>query len=225
VRWPLPLAAAILLTAACQTPSPQPSVVFDESLDEFFSIHDPGALGYSRAAAALVRAGYSVTANRAPLARTLAGLADPRRAALVVGSRLGTTLGSTALTALQAFLARGGTLVLFAEHDNAYGNATALDELVGEFGIRIRTDRLQATLDPRLSPGPITIAASHLTRGDSNWRPPHQDHSLGRSADLDVRRGSDDDDYAAAVQAIWEVRLHHRLGDERSSNNHVHASF
>ncbi len=136
-------------------------------------------------------------------------------------------------------LAPGATYTLIgwrAEHpDNHFGTPQMLADLralADSLSLRAAVyarfpDSIRGT---SRFPSVLGINDISLTLGgvfdlDLNWRPPHEDHSVGRSADLDVRRGTDDDDYAAAVQTIWEVRLHHRVGDERSSRNHLHASF
>jgi len=55
-----------------------------------------------------------------------------------------------------------------------------------------------------------------------NWMAPHEDHSEGVAADVDVRTGTQDDDYAAYVRMIWMTKLGHRIGDERAAFNHFH---
>ena len=62
---------------------------------------------------------------------------------------------------------------------------------------------------------------------DANWTcsAGHCDHRVGTNADIDVRRGAEDDDYARYVQLIWQVKLGHELGDERTDHNHYHLRF
>ena len=47
---------------------------------------------------------------------------------------------------------------------------------------------------------------------------------MGRSADIDVRRGTDDDNLALAVFNIWQ-RLGGQVVNEREALNHVHLEF
>ncbi len=60
---------------------------------------------------------------------------------------------------------------------------------------------------------------------DGTWAPPHADHRVGIEADVDVRRGSDWDDYANYVTLIWETKLRHHVGDERADHNHFHLRY
>jgi hypothetical protein len=57
-----------------------------------------------------------------------------------------------------------------------------------------------------------------------SWHHPHKAHRMGRSADIDVRRGTDDDNLALAVFNIWQ-RLGGQVVNEREALNHVHLEF
>ncbi|HUL04111.1 MAG TPA: hypothetical protein VLV16_12880 [Gemmatimonadales bacterium] len=60
---------------------------------------------------------------------------------------------------------------------------------------------------------------------NGNWTGEHSDHRVGTNADIDVRGGSEWDGYAKYVQFIWETRLHHKVGDERTTKHHFHLVF
>jgi hypothetical protein len=143
------------------------TVVFDESLDEYFSIRDPGFMGYSQAATLLRSAGYRVAANDEPLSRFVSRLQAPRSTALVITLRSGASFGREPLGAMRALLARGGAVVLLVEHDDIYGNAGAANELSREFGVEVVSGHADAVRDARLSPGPVTIARLDSPRLDS----------------------------------------------------------
>jgi hypothetical protein len=57
-----------------------------------------------------------------------------------------------------------------------------------------------------------------------SWHHPHKAHRAGRSADIDVQRGPDDDNLALAVFNIWQ-RLGGRVQNERQARNHLHLEF
>lgn len=162
------LATLVLAVAAgCARPANPPVVVFDQSLDEFFSIRDPGVLGYSRAADALSRAGYATFSNEQPLPLALASLREASRSLLVLGMRLGDSVGLPALPALRSFLDRGGTVLILAEHDNAYGNADAANELLRDAALKVERRPAPFEANPSVSPGPVTLAISRALNTDS----------------------------------------------------------
>jgi probable HAF family extracellular repeat protein len=53
----------------------------------------------------------------------------------------------------------------------------------------------------------------------------HAEHRRGLNADVDVRRGSQDDFYHDLVRFFWEDIMGHSLLDERERRNHVHLRF
>lgn len=68
----------------------------------------------------------------------------------------------------------------------------------------------------------MSLALGGLFDFRGTWARPHDEHRKGTNADIDVRGGDQDDDYADAVTAVWVTAFHLRAGDERTDKNHVH---
>lgn len=76
---------------------------------------------------------------------------------------MGYSLDQDAQTSLRTFAALGGTVVLLAEHDNAYGSSDALNDLLAGTGLSVRTDHIGAVS------GPFDITASALPAIIEAW--------------------------------------------------------
>jgi hypothetical protein len=135
-------------------------VLFDESHSEAWTIRPelarqmqpahPGDASYVRAAAALAQRDFAVEANvGAPLTeQTLAGLellviAHPSDPAWERTTGIGSPrLTSEELDAIEAFVARGGGLIVLGETEqDKYGNN--LNGLLGRFGLRLENHTVQ----------------------------------------------------------------------------------
>lgn len=141
-------------------------VVFDESLGEPFSIHDPGFMGDSLASEALQAAGLQVTANRQPLDDFLPKVPDPTRTLLVI-SLPTRHFSPRALRATSEFLESGGRLLFLAEHDNIYDNASIIEDFVQRSGIKIGPGRLAGPQGTVLLPWPVSVGRSDPLTLDS----------------------------------------------------------
>jgi hypothetical protein len=134
-------------------------VVFDESLSELFSIGDPGFQGYALAARTLRDDGYRVSSNLAPLAALLPTIARPGEHVLVIALPTRDPAPGD-VHAVRAFVARGGGLLVLAEHDDIYGNATRLNGLLARVAIAVVAGQAASARRPDLAPGPVTVAGS-----------------------------------------------------------------
>ena len=107
-------------------------------------------------------------------------------------------------------------------------------ELVAD--LRALADSLRARFDKNLAP-PSQRFGSLLAVNDmslkwgglfdhqatSRWQNPHAEHRTGKSADVDVRRGSGDDYLDQAVLEVWYgLRRGNNHNPERQSLNHQH---
>ena len=124
------------------------------------------------------------------------------------------------------------TIGVVMEHpDSHWGTAelvTDIQQLADS--IRAAFDRFQASpanrpdgrFPARLAVNDMSLPLGGIFDLGEDWQPPHFEHRTGRNADIDVRRGTDDDAYADFVTYIWITRLGHSLLDERETANHYH---
>jgi hypothetical protein len=109
-------------------------VVFDQSLGQISSPHDTSFEGLSRLTSLLRGHRATVSVNNAPLSTFLAqrGHGD----VLVLGIAWGQAHSAAGLEALDAFMRRGGGVLVLSEHDDMYGSTANHDAFTARHGIR-----------------------------------------------------------------------------------------
>nr|PZN89940.1 MAG: hypothetical protein DIU52_10720 [bacterium] len=160
------IAVGLLWLGCARAEAPPALVIFDESLGEPFSIRDAGFKGYSLAAEAMRNAGYRVAANWRPLHDLLPAIPEPSRTVVVVAVPSRSATAETRRAAA-AFLNAGGRMLLLAEHDDIYGNASIVNELLSDTGVEIGKGRLAGAKGTAFSPGPVSVGRSVPLQLDS----------------------------------------------------------
>lgn len=127
--------------------APSYQVVFDRSRDQLTAPFNTGFEGMSHLTVLLRRAGAAVSLNYIPLPDLLPGLAGTG-CVLVLGIPWNMSYTAADLAAIRAFLVSGGGVLVIAEHDNIYGNATVQNLLTRPYGITVQPDQALARTGP-----------------------------------------------------------------------------
>lgn len=121
-------------------------VIFDQSNEQLYSPLDTSYSGMSLYATAIFRQGGAISLNNEPLHLMLDKLAGPGQV-LFLGVALFRGYEQCDLEAIDAFMKRGGGVLVIVEHDDFMGNATFQNMLTGKYGITALPETNTTTQD------------------------------------------------------------------------------
>jgi hypothetical protein len=163
------------------------------------------------------------------------------RAVVANGGQVATETASVAVRVKGLQETTGGSSMAFIgvtsrhpdSHWGAGGMGLALQELADSLASIARfIESLPEPFRKRYGRFPSVLAVNDMSLPwgglfdiNAEWVNPHMEHRNGLDADVDVRRGAQDDAYARSVLRLWVDRMGHTVYDERQTGNHYHLNF
>ena len=165
----------LIIAGKRQKPKTEADIIFDAFKEQVWPIKDTGFAGYSSLNLFLKDLGYRTAENHKPYKEVLPYLDSQTLFVIGVAMEAGFTEDET--KHILDFVARGGKLLLIAEHDNKYGSADFLRPFIHAAGWNISNARVVSESDsvpgtqgrwirtrlPSGKEGPILLWAAELS--------------------------------------------------------------
>ncbi len=119
---------------------PRVNIVFDRTHSQYWSIWNPGIMGYSKMAELLIDHGFNVSQNNIPLDKRVRSMESGDILFLGVASSPFSNYTENELKEIDEFVKRGGKLIVTAEHENLFGLNDFQNKLANRYGVHFRDD-------------------------------------------------------------------------------------